>query len=1047
MRDILYRFKADVSDFQSKAKVITDRLGGIDNEAQSMAQRIQNTMSKTGVAMTLGITAPLIAMSGVATKSGMEMETAMAGVSKTTDITGDDLKRLTREIQDMSHKIPVASTELANIAETAGQLGIEEKHLLSFTRTMADLGVATNMSSDEAATALARLANITGMPQTEFNRLGSSVVELGNNLATTEGEIVQMGLRLAGTGAQVGLTEAEILGLAGAMSSMGINAQAGGSAMSQTMQKINSEVLGGGENVEKFAKIAGMSASEFSETWKKEPIVALEAFIGGLGGINDAGGDVSGTLKDLEIGGLNQIDVLSRLSGGSELLSDAIGMSNEAWNENTALTEEAETAYATTANQIEMVKNRIETLMQRIGALLLPGIKNTIETITGWIDKLLELDDSQLQTIVTIAKVVGAIGPILIVVSKLIGFAVNLGTNLKKLNSAFQIVSGGANILSGAGGLLMLKFVAIIAVIAAVIAAGVWLYKNWDTVKEKATELWQSITEAWNNMKDTIVTKATEIWNSIKEWFTNLKTSFSEGWNTIKTTTVQRVTELVESVSEWFNTLPERLAQTWSNIKSGVLEWWEQIKQGFSTKVTEIMTGITNWVEGIKTKAQEIKQGFVDAIIDYFGRLPTGIMDFLGLVTADIIGWVILMVMKAYELGSQFLSTIIDWFAQLPERIGTWITSTYERISTWVSETVAKAVELGTKFITSISDWFSKLPERIGSFINTVYTNVTTWATKMWNKAKELGKNFVDMMMFAIKNLPRALQERWDLIYSSVTTWASKMWNKAKETGQNFLNSIVQFFQQLPGRVASFITNTYNRVATWASNMWAKARETGSQFISSITSFFQQLPGRIQTWLSNTISRVSSFVRDMGNKAREAGRTFMTNILNEARKIPSRIASIGKDIVRGIWNGIKSMGSWLSGQVGSFFTGFVDGIKNRLGIKSPSRVMRDEIGLMMVRGLGIGIEKNDKKAITPMKRMMDDVLDVWGTGSDDLNAKVNGMISGSIGTNLNMTENYIPVQSATLNFTLGNKSFTGFVEDISNAEGQNIRLEEMYAIN
>ena len=141
------------------------------------------------------------------------------------------------------------------------------------------------------------------------------------------------------------------------------------------------------------------------------------------------------------------------------------------------------------------------------------------------------------------------------------------------------------------------------------------------------------------------------------------------------------------------------------------------------------------------------------------------------------------------------------------------------------------------------------------------------------------------------------------------------------------------------------------------------------------------------------------------------------------------------------------MGSWVTDKVGGFFGGVVDGIKNRLGIKSPSRVMRDEIGLMMVRGLGMGIEKNDKKAITPMKRMMDDVLDVWGTGSDDLNAKVNGMISGSIGTNLNMTENYIPVQSATLNFTLGNKSFTGFVEDISNAEGQNIRLEEMYAIN
>lgn len=967
MRDILYRFKADVSDFQSKAKVITDRLGGINDEAQSMAKKIQNTLSKTGIGMTLGITAPLAAISGLASKSGMEMETALAGVSKTTNIVGEDLKRLTREIQNMSHEIPVASTELANIAETAGQLGIEEKYLLSFTRTMADLGVATNMSSDEAATALARLANITGMPQTEFNRLGSSVVELGNNLATTEGEIVQMGLRLAGTGSQIGLTEAEILGLAGAMSSMGINAQAGGSAMSQTMQTINSEVLGGGDNVEKFAEIAGMSASEFSETWKKEPIVALEAFIGGLGGINDAGGDVSGTLKALEIGGLNQIDVLSRLSGGTDLLSDAISMSNDSWDENTALTKEAETAYQTTANQIEMVKNRIETLMQKVGALLLPGIKDTIETVTGWIDKLLELDDEQLQTIITIAKVVGAIGPILIIVSKLIGFFVTLGTNLKKVHNAFKAVSSGANLLSKAGGLLSLKFVAIIAVIAAVIAAGVWLYKNWDKVTAKAKELWGKVTEVWENIKTAVSTKAKEI---------------------------------VESVSEWFSSLPERLAETWSNIKSGVVEWWDGIKQAFSNKIQEILDGITGWVEGIKTKAQEIKQGFVDAIIGYFGRLPTSIADFLGLVVGDIIGWVVLMVMKAYEVGSNFLNTIIEWFSQLPERIGNWVKNTYDKISTWVTDMIAKAKEVGSNFLTSIVDWFKELPGR-----------VTTFITDTYNK---------------------------------ITSWASNMWNKAKETGRNFLNSTVEFFQQLPGRVASFITDTYNRVVSWASNMWTKAKETGSQFISNITSFFQQLPGNIQTCLSNTISRVTTFVRDMGSKALEAGKLFMTNILNEAKKIPSRIASIGKDIVRGVWEGIKSMGSWLANQVGSFFTGIVDGIKNRLGIKSPSRVMRDEIGLMMVRGLGIGIEKNDKKAITPMKRMMDDVLDVWGTGTDDLNAKVSGMIGGSIGTSVNMTENYIPVQSATINLNLGSKSYTGFVEDISNKQNASVQMDLAY---
>ena len=197
------------------------------------------TLNSAGDTMTKNVTVPLVALGTLSTKSAAEFDSAMVGVRKTTELTDSEFAAMTQSIRDMAKELPASAVEIAGVAEAAGQLGIEKENITDFARTMIDLGETTNLTADEAANAFARFANITQMPQSEFENLGSTVVQLGNNMATTEAEITVMGLRLAAAGKQVGLTEAEIMGLAAAMSSVGIEAQAGGSSMSQTMKRIN----------------------------------------------------------------------------------------------------------------------------------------------------------------------------------------------------------------------------------------------------------------------------------------------------------------------------------------------------------------------------------------------------------------------------------------------------------------------------------------------------------------------------------------------------------------------------------------------------------------------------------------------------------------------------------------------------------------------------------------------------------------------------------------------------------------------------------------
>lgn len=357
----------------------------LDNSQAERAMSKLGKLVKTGIA-TLGIAkiaSEIGQLGSYVMQTGIQFESAFAGVEKTVDATDAQLQEFRSGIREMSTEIPQTAAEIASVAEAAGQLGIRNEYLLGFTETMSNLGVATNMSATEAATSLARLANITQMPQENFDRLGSTIVALGNNLATTESEITEMGLRLAGAGKQVGMSEAQILGLAGAISSVGIEADAGGSAVSTIMTKMQLAVEEGGESLEQFANVAGMSADEFRQAFQEDAAQALVSFVEGLGTMESRGQSAIATLSDMEITEIRQRDALLRLAGAGDVLSESLGIATQAWDENNALTNEAEKRYQTLESQIQILKNNVDDF----AISLYDGIRDPMaEVVTESID-------------------------------------------------------------------------------------------------------------------------------------------------------------------------------------------------------------------------------------------------------------------------------------------------------------------------------------------------------------------------------------------------------------------------------------------------------------------------------------------------------------------------------------------------------------------------------------------------------------------------------------------------------------------------------------
>lgn len=418
-----------------------------------------DNVSSLGGKLTTGLTLPLVASVGLVTKAASDYESAFAGVKKTVDETATvSYKNLSDGIRQMAKELPASAVEIANVAEVAGQLGIKAEDILTFSRTMIDMGESTNLSAEEAATAIAKIANILGLTSDEYGRFGASVVDLGNNFATTERDIVEMTNRLAAGGKLAGLTAPDILGLATAMSSVGIEAEAGGTAMTQTLTAIGNAVSltgkGAADDLNLIAKTAGMTSEEFQQAWKEKPVVALQSFIKGLKDAQEKGVNMNAILAQLGMTGIRQSNMLKSLALASDKMGDAVDRSNKAWKENTALTNEANKRYETTESQLKMFKNQVTDLAIEFGGPLLKALRDGLKAGKPWIDILAEMakhfssmSEEEQRNVLKWAALTAGAGPALNLLGKGIGIVGGLTKGIGWLTKGTGKAVGGMNLM------------------------------------------------------------------------------------------------------------------------------------------------------------------------------------------------------------------------------------------------------------------------------------------------------------------------------------------------------------------------------------------------------------------------------------------------------------------------------------------------------------------------------------------------------------------------------------------------------------------------
>lgn len=924
------------------------------NKYKDSIRNVGSTMRSVGSTSMLYMTMPAVAGMGTAIKSSIEWEQALAGVAKTTNMSGSELNKMGNEITKMSNTMPFAATEIAGVAEAAGQLGIKKQDITSFTRTMMNLGVATNLTADEAATEFARFANAANMPIKDVDRLGSTVVALGNSTATTEKEIVEMAQRLAGAGAQAGFSSDEIMSVSAAMSSVGIEAEAGGTAMTQIWNKMTKAVAEGGDTLDSFAKTAGVSGKEFAQIWENNPSKALSMFVKGLGETEGGAKGVLKALDDVGIKGIREADTIRRMANNHQVLDKALKTGSEGWKENSALTNEANIRYETMGSKLKMLKNTFINFARTIGDAVAPIVSFLADKLTGLFEHLQGTSNATKIAIAAFALLSAAIPPLIVATGILAHSIVGISEAMKLLNDTkggakfFSLFNGGIKgilpkigqlltkipLLGSAFTLLTGPVGIVIGVIAALTAGIVYLWKTNDSFRNFVINAWNSIKDSaiavfgfikpyiiniWNGIKNSSIAiwnmmknNAQITWNAIKfavqhpiQALKNIisgiwnfiKANSLNTWNLIKTGILNIVKSLVSLVRASFNGLKAFFTMLWSFIKNNSIKAWLAIKNS-------VLAIIRNFVTLSKHNFAVLK-GFLSGLWTSIKNTA------IKLWTALKIG-VLTIIRVLVSTARNILNTLKNFITRL------WQSIKAISIRTWT------AIKNGV--INAIKGMYNG--------VRKILANLKAFITRTWTAIKNTTIKLAKGLSAGVKNTFNSLSKVTRSIFNKLKKFMSNVWRSIKNTTVKFAKSLWSGVKSTWNSLSRGTRSIFNKVKNFMSNIWRNIKNTTVRYAKSLW-----------TGVRNTFNNLYRGTRNIFNRVK----SFMSNTWRSIKNTTVNMA-------KGLWNSVRrtfnNMNSGLKniiGRIKGHITGMVNAVKSGLNkLIGGVNWVADKIGMKKI---------------------------------------------------------------------------------------------------
>lgn len=711
--------KAAIAHREKMAGLREKRQGASEKFSAAKGNFIEATL------MAGAIAAPLIE----STQEAIKFESVMADVRKVVDFdTPEQFKAMSGDILKLSTELPMAADGIAKIVAAGGQSGIAREDLLAFAESATKMGIAFDITADQAGDMMAKWRTAFKMNQEEVVALADKVNYLGNTTAASAPLISDVVTRIGPLGEVGGVASGEIAALGASMVGVGIPSEVAATGIKNLILGM---AAGEGATKSQAAAFAalGMTAEDVAKRMQVDAKGAIIDVMKALQGL-DADKQAA-TLSDLF--GKESIGAIAPLLGNLENLQENFDKVADAAQYAGSMEAEYAARSQTTENQIQLAKNALDATQISIGNALLPTIGNLFAAVAPVLTSFGEWASKNQELVAIIAGVAAGIAALIVTIAGMTLIVQGAALAYASFQLAAEFVKGlqlATKIATAAQWAWNAAMTAnpiglIVIAIAAVIGAIYLLYTHFDGVRECADQAWAGIQAAWSAAGAFFTQLGADIVNAVSSALARAGTFFKG----LGAAIVGGVQSFVSAVIAFILKIPEHIAFA-VGFMAGVIVSLPQIFLNMVTAAAGFLMRLPGYCIAAGT-------AFLVAVIAWLVMADTAVITWMTQLVND--AYTFLMNLPAYcmEAGTAFLSAAAAWLIAAYTTVITWITNTVNEAYTYLMNLPAHCAEAGAAFVAAASAWandaydaivnkISQIPDAVSNTLNGAWDRLTS---------------------------------------------------------------------------------------------------------------------------------------------------------------------------------------------------------------------------------------------------------------------------------------------------------------------------------